>query len=990
MIGGYYWKALRAAFDCVRVTLVAGACAIMLVTVTASVHADEPAEPRAGIAACEVARPTGDFAQVVLRLTTEPDDRRRESMQWTYAGAARNGRLRVEDGVGLCEPGGFLDLREGKLTGRFRRVDLGAEVTVDATVAAGVIKGSAMVGPSRARASGWVVTEDELADGNAVASDKSWPAAQGPLMGGCSSQWTGQATIDDPSLMRMVWRSEESDIGRGMGNITRFMHTWGSASRRRTGSGCASPLVADGKVFFKYYVPAPREANQPEMKHPNYGLTEAQGLARLLKEAKLDGFEGSKLPTYAAEKMYQNVNDVVVCMDAATGKTLWKAVVKKRPTEGTTHANSQHHKAGPFDMSPAYGGGRVFALGMTGWLYAFDAATGKPLWEVRSECDYSNALLAVGDVVIAPAARQWGGYDAKTGKLLWTAGRGRGVSTLSAWSHEGKAYVIGAMGPQHARSGIACLEASTGKQVWNLPVVVMSAGRGLGPGGISIHEDIMLVNQNNGTGKKGDPIDPVIAAYRLSPSGAELLWQLGRDEDEARAKAVLGRAVDRGPVHQECVPVVVRGKYVFTADLRVADLKTGKVLSKTTGIAPMNGGFMQAIEDIVLVRRDGTHGNMECAFYKIGEDGSVRRLTGDKAWVPPIGGTTTSYHHPLFYPMVDGRIFFRQENGVYCWDLRVKRAMKPQTIRFPPLPHQPEKAGEMEVRARASSSLPVDLRVIGGPAAAVDDGLRIDGTVGIVEVEARQPGDSDFLPAPPVRRVFCVGKPVPELPREVEAKGTASTVALLCWRHDGRHLAGFEIERRTDGRSWERVARVSGDERDLVDRGLRPSTTYRYRLRADNPFHRSAMTEPVSATTRQGDEARYLEAESAAVGAGWKVVKAEGASGGLALSAVNAPRSKAPEGPADIAGFTVDWPIAGPATVWVRGRSPFGGTSESGHVRVNGCPWSHLAFPTSGGWYWVALPFRFSDGECRVELGIREPRLQVDRFFITNGEARPK
>jgi hypothetical protein len=227
------------------------------------------------------------------------------------------------------------------------------------------------------------------------------------------------------------------------------------------------------------------------------------------------------------------------------------------------------------------------------------------------------------------------------------------------------------------------------------------------------------------------------------------------------------------------------------------------------------------------------------------------------------------------------------------------------------------------------------------------------------------------------------------VPSDVEALGTASTIALLSWEHDGRHLGGFDIERRTEGRRWEHLARVAGDQRDLVDRGLRPSTSYQYRLRAGNAFHRSEATTPVSATTRDGDVARYLEAEAADTGAGWKVVEAPGASGGSALSAANAPRSKAPEGPADIASFGIDWRTPGPATVWVRGRSPFGGTSESGHVRVNGGPWMHLAFPTSGGWSWVPMAFRFREGECTIDLGIREPRLQVDRLYVTNGESRP-
>ena len=111
------------------------------------------------------------------------------------------------------------------------------------------------------------------------------------------------------------------------------------------------------------------------------------------------------------------------------------------------------------------------------------------------------------------------------------------------------------------------------------------------------------------------------------------------------------------------------GKFVFTPDLRVIDLATGKVLGQGKGPRINNGGYMQAIEDLVLVREDGSHGSISCGFYKIGADGSVVAFT-DKPWYPPIGGGTTSYHHPLFYPLVDGRIFLRQQDGIYCWDVR--------------------------------------------------------------------------------------------------------------------------------------------------------------------------------------------------------------------------------------------------------------------------------------------------------------------------------
>ena len=775
-----------------------------------------------------------------------------------------------------------------------------------------------------------------------------------------------------------------------MGNISRFMHTWGSASRLRTGSGCSSPLVADGKVYFRYFVPSPRPADAPERPIESYNLTEAAAHKKMLAEAEKYGFKGDKLPTYAAEKMYQCADDVMLCMDAATGKTLWKAVVKGRGF------NSQHHKAGPFDMSPAIANGRVFSLGMSGWLYAFDAATGKPLWEVQSARDYSNALLAVGDVVVAPAGREWGGYDAATGKLLWSAGGGRAVSTLSAWtpdtpsaSGQVKHYVVGVLGPNHARTGISCLEADTGKLVCACRSRCSVAGAGLGPGGITVFGDRLLVNQNNGTGVKGDPIKPVIAAYRLTLTKAEPLWQLGPDEDVERVRALRGGSAVMGPVHQECVPVVVHGKYVFTADLRVADLATGKVLAKTEGVAPMNGGFMQAIEDIVLVRRDGTHGNMECGFYKIGPDGSVRSLT-KTAWVPPVGGTTTSYHHPLFYAMADGRIFFRQENGVYCWDVRAARARKAQTIDVPPVPHQPAKPARVDPRARASSGLPTSVRVVSGPAAVTAGRIELSGTPGVVTIEASQPGSADFLPAPAVRRMFAVGRPVPAVPSGVEASGTASTIAVLSWTHDGKVVDVFEVERSRDGKTWEQVARVPAGEGELIDRGLQPATTYRYRLHAANAFFRSGLSGTVQAATHKEDRTAQLEAEAGKVGSGWRLVEEKGASGGTAVEAVHSPFRHNTRDPEDVVQLAFDWPLSGPIAVWVRARSPAGGTSNSAFVRVNGGAWAHLGYPPSGEWAWSVGTFRVRAGRQTVGVGIREPRVHVDRVFITNGEKRPR
>src|SRR5262249_7875394 len=64
--------------------------------------------------------------------------------------------------------------------------------------------------------------------------------------------------------------------------------------------------------------------------------------------------------------------EAVVCRDAATGRTLW------------SHKDAARHEgvqggAGP-RATPAFAGGRLFALGATGLLNCLDAATGDRQW----------------------------------------------------------------------------------------------------------------------------------------------------------------------------------------------------------------------------------------------------------------------------------------------------------------------------------------------------------------------------------------------------------------------------------------------------------------------------------------------------------------------------------------------------------------------------------------------------------------------------------
>lgn len=76
-----------------------------------------------------------------------------------------------------------------------------------------------------------------------------------------------------------------------------------------------------------------------------------------------------------------------------------------------------------------------------------------------------------------------------------------------------------------------------------------------------------------------------------------------------------------------------------------------------------------------------------------------------------------------------------------------------QTISFAPLGNQPLGGVPLTLGATASSGLPVTYTLVSGPATLSGNQLSLTGP-GAVTVQASQPGDGEFLPAPNVSRSF--------------------------------------------------------------------------------------------------------------------------------------------------------------------------------------------------------------------------------------------
>jgi outer membrane protein assembly factor BamB len=140
---------------------------------------------------------------------------------------------------------------------------------------------------------------------------------------------------------------------------------------------------------------------------------------------------GDSSPALVGDKLYafsrQGEDEVISCLDAAGGKTLWQGIY---PAQFVPTGPSSRHP-GP-RSSPIVVDGRVCALGIGGILTCLDAATGKVLWRKQSAADYLDTpyqfessmspLVVDGMCIVYIGGKGQGAilaFDLADGKAKW-------------------------------------------------------------------------------------------------------------------------------------------------------------------------------------------------------------------------------------------------------------------------------------------------------------------------------------------------------------------------------------------------------------------------------------------------------------------------------------------------------------------------------------------------------------------------------------------
>lgn len=213
--------------------------------------------------------------------------------------------------------------------------------------------------------------------------------------------------------------------------------------------------------------------------------------------------------------------DVFRCLNAADGKELWS---RRTPASGNLdYGNSPR-------ASPLIHDGHAYLLGAFGNLSSVDLTTGKARWSlnVRDEFDATDErkwgvcdspLIADGKLIVAPGAKDAAlvALDPKTGKAVWkTPGKPAGYGSLIAEKFGGVLQVIG-----HDAETLGGWDARTGKRLWT-----MKPDRGNDfnvPTPIVVGDRLLIATENNGTRlftfRKDGTIDPnpIAVNKRLAP-----------------------------------------------------------------------------------------------------------------------------------------------------------------------------------------------------------------------------------------------------------------------------------------------------------------------------------------------------------------------------------------------------------------------------------------------------------------------------------------
>jgi outer membrane protein assembly factor BamB len=216
--------------------------------------------------------------------------------------------------------------------------------------------------------------------------------------------------------------------------------------------------------------------------------------ASLTRRWQIEVGSGYATPLVVGDRVFtftrQGEDEVLTAYEAASARQIWRAAY---PAAFAMNPATRTHGPGP-KSTPTFAANRLFTLGMTGVVNAFDATTGRVLWQapappVQPQYHTGQSPVVEGNHVIVHVGGQDNGaltaFDVATGTIRWR------------WTGDGPAYgspVVAELGGTRqvvtfTQQNVVGVDVATGTLLWRRPYTTQATTTAQTP---VFHKDLVI------------------------------------------------------------------------------------------------------------------------------------------------------------------------------------------------------------------------------------------------------------------------------------------------------------------------------------------------------------------------------------------------------------------------------------------------------------------------------------------------------------------
>jgi outer membrane protein assembly factor BamB len=402
----------------------------------------------------------------------------------------------------------------------------------------------------------------------------------------------------------------------------------------------------------------------PQWRGPNRdnhvtGFTEPKTWPKeLTKKWSISVGVGEASPVLVGDKLYtfgrQGGDEVLLCLDAMTGKELWK---NKYAAEVVTGGANKY--PGP-RSTPAVGDGMVCTLGVGGILTCTTAVTGKRIWQHNKGkpkfYTATSPLIVDGKCIVFAGA--FTAFDLKSGDAKWSISGAPSSSSPTLFTPNVEQQPIA---PPQAGYGSPVLMTADGVKQIVIPCTGLLAGANFADGKMLWKVNIGDAWQNN---YSTPLVDGNTVYYSITPAGK---GKGGKGGDGAATGFIALKIEKKGniftaseiwrksPAAGYHTPVLrdgliygvsAQGKNFFCLDAKTGDKKWNDDADHgDCGCILSVGSVLIALtsEKDLIVFRPGSKEYSEVARYRVSSSPTwcVPILAGNRIYVKDKGGSLT-------------------------------------------------------------------------------------------------------------------------------------------------------------------------------------------------------------------------------------------------------------------------------------------------------------------------------------------------------------